>query len=63
MDEEYQEVRSDDARRRLRELLNEVEHGGAHITILRYNTPSAVLVPVEWYEQAREVLGDGSRKS
>ncbi len=62
MDEEYQEVRSDDARRRLRDLLNAVERDGAHITILRYNTPSAVLVPVEWYEQAREAIGDGGSK-
>jgi prevent-host-death family protein len=51
-------VRSDEARRRFRELLNEVEHGGAHITILRYDTPSAVLVPVGWYERARQLLGE-----
>jgi prevent-host-death family protein len=50
------EVLSDEARRSFRDLLNEVEHQGAHITIVRYKTPSAVLVPVGWYEGAREAL-------
>lgn len=40
-------VQSDDARRKLRELLNAVEHDGEHITILRYDTPAAVMVPVD----------------
>lgn len=52
-------VRSDEARRSLRDLLNDVEHQGEHVTILRYQTPAAVIVPVEWYEQARSAIGEG----
>jgi prevent-host-death family protein len=54
MDAEDRRVRSDEARRTLRDLLNEVEHEGAHVYVLRYDTPAAVIVPVEWYEQAKE---------
>ena len=46
------EVRSDEARRRLRNLLDAVEDS-VHVTLLRYNKPAAVIVPVEWYEQAK----------
>jgi len=45
-------VRSDEARRNFRGLLDEVEHRGMHITIQRYDKPAAVLVPVDWYEEA-----------
>ena len=60
MDEGERQVRSDDARRHLRDLLNEVERDGSHITILRYDTPSAVLVPVGWHEQAEKALGEST---
>ena len=50
-------VHSDDARRKLRELLNAVEHDGEHVIILRYDTPAAVMVPVEWHKQALAALG------
>lgn len=46
------QVRSDEARRNFRDLLDEVEHRGMHITIARYDKPAAVVVPVEWYEEA-----------
>jgi len=46
------QVRSDEARRNLRDLLNDVEHHDVHVTILRYDKPAAVLVPVGWYEEA-----------
>jgi len=49
-------VRSDQARTNLRALLNEVEHEGVHIFVLRYDKPSAVIVSVEWFEQARAAL-------
>ena len=42
-------VRSDEARAKLRDLLDDVEDG-AHIYVLRYDKPAAVLVPVDWYE-------------
>jgi prevent-host-death family protein len=55
------EVQSDEARRNWRGLLNEVEHGGQHIILLRYTAPSAVLVPVGWYERALAAIGpDGA---
>ena len=38
------QVRSEEARRNLRDLLDEVEHHDVHVTILRYDKPAAVLV-------------------
>lgn len=52
-------VRSEQMRTRQRALLDEVEHGGAHIYVLSYDRPRIVMVPVEWYERAREALGEG----
>lgn len=49
-------VRSDEARLKLRELLDDVEDG-AHVYVLRYDKPAAVLVPVGWYERVREAGG------
>ena len=49
-------VPSDEAKRGFRKLLNDVEHDGEHVTILRYKTPAAVIVPVEWYEHAKAVI-------
>lgn len=49
-------MRTDEMRRNLRELLTEVERDGAHITITRYETPAAVMVPVDWYEQAKALV-------
>lgn len=50
------QVRSEEIRRRLRPLLNAVEVAGEHVTILRYDKPAAVLVPVDWYERAKACL-------
>lgn len=50
------QVLSDEVRRTWRETLNEVEHQAVHMTVLRYNTPAAVLVPVSWYEQAQALM-------
>lgn len=49
-------VQSEQVRRELRTLLNEVEGGGEHVGVLRYRTPAAVIVPYAWYEQARAAL-------
>jgi PHD/YefM family antitoxin component YafN of YafNO toxin-antitoxin module len=46
------QILSDEVRRTWRETLNEVEHRGTHVTVLRYQTPTAVIVPVGWYEAA-----------
>jgi len=43
-------VRADEVRHRWRDLLDAAEHG-EHITILRYDRPVAVLVPVEWHRE------------
>jgi prevent-host-death family protein len=53
------QVRSDEIRRRLRELMNAVERDGEHVTILRYDEPVAVIVPVDWHEKAAAALGEG----
>jgi len=55
-------VRSDEARRNLRYLLSEVEDG-RHVTITRWNVPTAVMVPVDWYEQAQQALEGKEEKS
>jgi len=49
-------VRSDEARAKFRDLVDEVSHEDAHVYLLRYDKPVAVIVPVEWYEQARATL-------
>jgi prevent-host-death family protein len=49
-------VRSQDARDHLRDLLDEVDRDGAHVYVLRYDKPAAVIVPVEWYEHVREAI-------
>jgi prevent-host-death family protein len=55
------QVRSDEARRTFRSLLDEVEHHDAHVTILRYDKPAAVLVSPEWYQQAQIAIIDAQR--
>ena len=39
-----------------RSVLDRVEHHGEYVTILRYKTPAAVLVPVTWYKSAQAAL-------
>jgi antitoxin (DNA-binding transcriptional repressor) of toxin-antitoxin stability system len=53
------QIRSEALRRALRELLDAIQHGSEHVTILRYDTPVAVIVPVRWYaEHGGEVNRD-----
>jgi len=47
-------VKSDEARRLFRELLDHVEHGG-RVEILRYNRPVAVMTPYAQEEQVMTV--------
>lgn len=49
-------VQSDEARRNLRALLDGVEHHGDVVTIHRYDKPVAVIVPVDWFEQAQQEI-------
>ena len=51
-------VRSDEARAKLRDLLDEVTRG-EHIYVLRYDKPAAVLVPVDWYERMTDAEAFG----
>jgi prevent-host-death family protein len=53
---EDETVASDDVRRRWSDLLDSVEHHDAHVTVLRYRKPAAVIVSVAWYEQAKGLL-------
>jgi prevent-host-death family protein len=50
------QVGSDEARRNFRDLLDQVARD-YHVTILRYDKPVAVLVPVDWYEDAEAAWG------
>ena len=56
-------VRPSQMRVHFRAVLNEVEHEGVHIFVLRYDKPSAVIVSVEWFEQARAALTTGAAAS
>jgi PHD/YefM family antitoxin component YafN of YafNO toxin-antitoxin module len=51
-------VRSEEARTRLRSLIDEVEHEEGHVYLLRYDRPVAVLVPVGWYEDMKAATGE-----
>ena len=53
-------VRSDEARTKLRDLLDEVAHGDAHVYVLRYDRPAAVIVSVEWFEQMTAAIEHAS---
>ena len=48
---------SEDARRELRLILNEVERGEP-VSITRYGKPLAVIVRADWYEKAASALAD-----
>lgn len=48
-------VKSDEARRRFRDLLTEAERGGV-VEIRRYDTPTAVMVSPDWYERAAALM-------
>ena len=43
----------EEARSALGDIVERVRLAGEHFVITRYGTPAAVLVPVEWHEQAR----------
>ena len=47
------EISLTDARRKFHDLLSVVEREGSHVTITRYGTPAAAIVPARWYQQVR----------
>lgn len=56
-----EKINSDEARRRFRELLDAAEHRDSHIMVMRYGRGVAVIVPVEWYEEAQRLKGNGDQ--
>ena len=46
---------SEDARREWRRILNKVDHG-EQVGITRYGEPAAIVVPVEWHDEAAAAL-------
>ena len=55
-------VRSNEARDSFRDLLDEIARDGAHIYVLRYDKPAAVLVPVEWFEGIKARIAELERE-
>jgi len=55
-------VRSDEARAKLRDLVDEVAHDDAHVYLLRYDKPVAVIVPVAWYETVKAKIAEGDEQ-
>lgn len=49
---------TDDARRNLRAMLNDVERNGEHYELQRFGETAAVVVPFDWYRRAQEALGE-----
>ena len=46
-------VRIGDARAKFRDLVDVVTQDDAHVYLLRYEKPVAVVVPVDWYEAVK----------
>lgn len=44
------QVSSDEARTKFRDLMDEVARTGDRVHIMRYGKPTAVIVPVDWYD-------------
>lgn len=55
MEEEPRVVQSGWAGRHMRDLLDAAQRGEA-TQVNRYQTPIAVVVPFDWFEEAREAL-------
>lgn len=53
-------VGTEELRKKLRDVLDDVKHHGEHYGVLRYETTEAYLVPAEWYEAARDALMKGA---
>ena len=45
-----------------REVLDDVQHGGKHVTIERWKRPVAVLVPKDWYDRASALMERQARE-
>ena len=54
-------VRSGEARSRFRGMIDEVAQDEAHVYLLRYDKPVAVIVPVTWYEAVKTAIEEGGQ--
>ncbi len=55
-------VKSDEARSNFRALIDEVKATGEPVLVLAYGIhPAVVLVSPEWFERAREALGENDK--
>jgi prevent-host-death family protein len=57
------EVSLERARKTLGEIVDHARIAGEHTTITRQGKPGAVMVPVEWYEQAKALIGEEKGQS
>lgn len=48
-----------EARAKFRDLVDDVTQDDAHVYVLRYTKPVAVIVPVEWYEAVKARIAEG----
>ena len=48
---------SEKARREMRHILTAIERG-EDVQITRYDTPTAIVVPRDWYTRAKTCLGE-----
>jgi PHD/YefM family antitoxin component YafN of YafNO toxin-antitoxin module len=57
-----QTMQIEEARKQLGELVDQARLAGEPTLIMRYRKPAAILVPIDWYEEAAAALdsaGDG----
>lgn len=47
-----------EARAKFRDLVDDVTQDDAHVYVLRYTKPVAVIVPVEWYEAVKAKISE-----
>ncbi|MDH6116877.1 prevent-host-death family protein [Kitasatospora sp. GAS204A] len=51
-------VPTEEARKKLGDLLNAAQFAGQHTAITRHGKTAALLVPVDWYESAQRALAE-----
>ncbi|WP_159001324.1 hypothetical protein [Streptomyces sp. SBT349] len=54
-------MKSADLRKNIVKVMGRVQYGREHIQAVRYQDPQAVIVPVDWYEQACRAMGEEVR--
>jgi len=54
---ENNRIGSNQMRENFAGVLSDVEHDDKHFFVMRYRKPVAVLVPIDWYEQAKGLMG------